>query len=63
MVWTFLPLIPGEFEGMIKNCMLVLHIVQMDVCFPVTAVCKNENFSLKMYRLLLKISFGVATLL
>ena len=62
MVWTFLPLIPGEFEAMIKNCMLALHAIQMDVCLPDTAASKNDNFSLKLYRLLSKISFAVVTI-
>ena len=32
MVLTFMPLIPGEFEAVIKNCLLALHFVQLDVC-------------------------------
>ncbi len=63
MVWTFLPLIPGEFEAMIKNCMLALHIIQMEVCLPESDTDSSKAFSLKMYRLLLKISFGVVALL
>jgi hypothetical protein len=63
MVWSFLPLILGEIEVMIKNCMLALHAIQMDVCFPDAIASKNDNFSLKLYRLLIKISFGVVTMI
>jgi len=27
MVFTFMPLIPGEFEAIIKNCLLALHYI------------------------------------
>lgn len=27
MVLTFMPLIPGEFEAVIKNCLLALHYI------------------------------------
>ena len=42
--------------------MLALHVIQMDVCLPDTVASKNDNFSLKLYRLLIKISFGVVTM-
>jgi hypothetical protein len=36
MVFTFMPLIPGEFEAIIKNCLLALQYLQTEICLDNT---------------------------
>ena len=58
MVFTFMPLIPGEFEAVIKNCLLALHYMQMDMCLDRDESSQGgESKRLKFYKLLLRITF------
>lgn len=58
MVFTFMPLIPGEFEAIIKNCILALHYVQMEICLDDTNNKSEEDVKLKIYRLLMRVTLG-----
>ena len=43
MMWSFVPIIPFEFEGAIKNLLLLAQIIQLAVCIPNNHIVQVKN--------------------